>query len=195
MALTQEKIVSKIDKLTSISYNFPSLIKEAEAMAIINRVEKDAILTKYKTLYDKLTTFYLLAASKGVESLAKIPELLELTGNESAAQFLLEEEQDDISSNKHSTQDSCQQILGNLDRLCSHTINIAAVLSYATGLELITGTEREMIEKQCRSEEEQLEAFYAFVASKGASSVQKLVQVLTMTNNFWALEVVQHEEA
>lgn len=85
-----------------------------------------------------------------MESLAKLPELLELTGNETAAHFLLEEDQDDISSNKHSIQDSfqCQQILGNMDRLCSHTINIAAVLSYATGLELITGTEREMIVRE-----------------------------------------------
>lgn len=45
--LTQEKIVSKIDKLTSLSSNFPSLIHEAEAMCIINRVEKEVIVSDW----------------------------------------------------------------------------------------------------------------------------------------------------
>jgi len=190
--LTQERVVQRLDKLTSLTANFPSLIHEAEAMSIINRIEKDVILGKYKSVYDKLTTFYLLAGSKGTETLAKLPELLELTGNETAVSVLLQE--DDVEVEAGGLDLAGQEIIDNLERLCSHTVNPSLVLSFATGLELITGMERELLSKECRSEEDQLEAFYTLVATKGQNAIQNLIQVLKMTNNYWALQVLHYQE-
>jgi len=192
MALTQALVIERLDKLTSVTGNFPSLIHEAEAMSIINRSEKEVILQKYKSVYDKLTTFYLLAGSKGVEVLAKLPELLELTGNENAAGILLAGES--VCESESELDLGGREIMANLERLCSHTVNPSLVLSFATGLELITGTERELLEKQCRSEEDQLEAFYTLVATKGEVAFQNLIQVLRMTNNYWALEVLNYHD-
>lgn len=106
--------------------------------------------------------------------MAKLPELLELTGNESAAHLLTENEDISLKNSSEDEEESpavvdfqCQQILDNLDKIVSHTINPSLVLSFATGtleserflqaflvikitcffsgLELINGDEREML--------------------------------------------------
>jgi len=167
-----------MDKLVSTIVNFPSVVHEAEAMGLINQVEMETILSAYPTSSLKLTTLFLLITSKGCAGLAK---LLTLTGNKDAVTVLLQE--DDQSA------EAGGPILDNLDKLRSHTENCGAVLAYATGLGLINGWERELMSKQCRSEEEELSAFYSLVASK-PNALDQLLQVLRMTNNHWALQVL-----
>jgi len=166
-----------MDKLVSTIVNFPSVLHEAEAMGLVSRVEMETILSAYPTSSHKLTTLFLLITSKG--EVTRLPKLLTLTGNEDALQALLQEDQSPEAG----------PILGNLEKLCSHTENCGAVLSYASGLGLINGWEREHMTKQCRSEEEKLSAFYNLVASK-PNALDKLLQVLRMTNNHWALQVL-----
>jgi len=175
--LTQEKVLENVDKLVSTIVNFPSVVHEAGAMGLINRVEMQTILSAYSTPSHKLTTLFLLITSKECSSL---PKLLTLTGNEDALQALLQENDQGPGAGP---------ILDNLDKLISHTENCGAVLSYATGLGLINGWERELMNKQCKSEEEELSAFYNLVASK-SNGLDNLLQVLRMTNNHWALQVL-----
>lgn len=84
-----------------------------------------------------------MVGSKGEDCLTKLQELLELSGNDGAVNVLLQNEE--INEMPKMECSSSQQILDNLEKLISHTINPSLVLSFATGLELISGTERELI--------------------------------------------------
>jgi len=81
-------------------------------------------------------------------------------------------------------------IAANIDRLSSHTRNLGLVLCFASGTGLITGKDREIIANYSQLEMDQLKKFYTTVSEKEEDAYEKLLKVLKMTSNNWALDVL-----
>jgi len=99
-------------------------------------------LRRYSCLHDKLTTFFLLASAKGGSD--KLTHVLELTNNGQSATIMKGKGKNTytggIMKDEHQ-----EKILENLDRLCSHTVNVPLVFTFSMGLGLISGRDKEML--------------------------------------------------
>jgi len=155
-----------------------------------------------------LTALYLLLNSKSLPQ-TKLFSLLNTTGNENVNSVFQQEEdkkERDVSplklgNGKGSAPPSDMEkeewrnlqklIRGNIDRLSSHTRNLGIVLCFASGIGLITGKDREIIANSSQLEIDQLKKFYSTVSGKEEDAYEKLLKVLKMTSNNWALDVLE----
>jgi len=188
----QRKILGNLDLLTGLTVNFPGLLSQAVSSSLINSTEKEIISNHYHSVEEKLKTLYLVSSGKSTDALDRIIELLQKTGNNKAANVLLDSdgEQNDTMDENHKT-----LILNNLDKLSSHTMNLPMVFSYASGLELITGKEREVIIDNFSCTNERFSEFFKLTTNKGAAAYPKLINVLKMTQNNWALDVLHYTDS
>ncbi|ODN03211.1 hypothetical protein Ocin01_03470 [Orchesella cincta] len=179
-------MLENLDLLLKSTQNFSCLVDAAEKDSIVSTLEKDTILTKFGTLQDQQTAFYLLLNSKPC-SVEEVQNLLSISGNENAASVLTQPEE---LSEKEKWDRLQKVISNNIDRLSSHTMNLGLVLSFASGIGLISGKDREIIANISTLEIDQLKQFYKTVSYKEEDAYEKLLKVLKMTNNNWALSVL-----
>jgi len=197
-------ILEKLDLLLKSTRNLPLLLQEAEKNSIISSLEKDTIVTRFENGTEQVAAFYLLLNSKSCPA-TQVLGLLNTTGNESAGSVFQEKKQDTnpsrlrVDSRSETTSElekagwrSLQQVITeNIDRLSSHTRNLGLVLCFASGTGLITGKDREIIANYSQLEIDQLKKFYTTVSGKEEDAYGKLLKVLRMTSNNWALDVLQ----
>ncbi|CAL8100496.1 unnamed protein product [Orchesella dallaii] len=183
---SQLPILENLDLLLKSTQDFSTLIATAEKDSIVSTLEKDIILTKFGTVQDQQTAFYLLLNSKPCSE-EEVQDLLSRTGNENAVSVLLQP----VELSEKEKWDRLQKVVANnIDRLSSHTMNLGLVLCFASGIGLISGKDREIIANISTLEIDQLKQFYRTVSCKEEDAYEKLLKVLKMTNNNWALSVL-----
>lgn len=107
-------------------------------------------LKRFRSREEQLSAFYLLLNSKNCTP-QQIISLLNASGNGAVAKVYQPDERsgNDNRTEKEVWQDLQKLISNNIDRLSSHTMNLGLVLCFASGAELITGKDREIIVRSC----------------------------------------------
>lgn len=193
MEKEQKKILENLDLLVSLTVNFPGVLSQAVAASLINPTEKEIISTHYHSIEEKLKTVYLVSSGKSTDAFDRLIDLLQKTGNNKAASVLLNS--GNAESQEKMDESHKEMILSNLEKLSSHSQNLPMVFSYASGMELITGKEREIIMDKFLGTDERFSEFYKLTTKKGPAAYSKLIQVLKMTQNNWALDVLHYEDS